>query len=117
MRKKLSRFSRILANSRKFDAAKYSIFENSRKFILAKNHCFQFAKVNSHFFSSSDTFSLLKTLSLLKSLHLIILLQLNRESLFSRKMTKAAIRESKFPKFCEFVSSRKFLPQYFLPLK
>ena len=37
MRKKLSRFSRILANSRKFDAAKYSILENSRKFILAKN--------------------------------------------------------------------------------
>ena len=50
------------------------------------------------------------------SLHFIFLLQLNRESLFLRKMTKAAIRESKFPKFREFVSSRKFLPHYFLPL-
>ena len=41
MRKKLSRFSRILANSRKFDATKYSIFENSRKIILAKNDEFE----------------------------------------------------------------------------
>ena len=32
MRKKLSRFPRILVNSRKLDAAKYSIFENMRKF-------------------------------------------------------------------------------------
>ena len=47
MRKKLSRFSRILVNSRKFDAAKYSILENSRKIILTKNRCFQFTKVNS----------------------------------------------------------------------
>ena len=32
-------------------------------------------------------------------------------------MTKAVIRESKFPKFREFVSSQKFLPHYFHPLK
>ena len=90
MRKKLSRFSRILANSRKFDAAKYSIFENPRKFILAKNRCFQFVKVIPVFFLIWYFFSAKNT----ASLHLIFLLQLNRESLFSRKMTKAAIRES-----------------------
>ena len=50
------------ANSRKLDAAEYSIFENSRKFILVKNRCFQFVKDNSHFFPPLDTFSLLKTL-------------------------------------------------------
>ena len=89
MRKKLSRFPRILANSRKFDAAKYSIFENSRMFILAKNRCFQFAKINSYFFPPL-IFSAKNTVSL----HLIFLLQLNCESLFPRKMPKAAIRES-----------------------
>ena len=60
-----------------------------------------------YFFSAKNTVSL----------HLIFLLQLNRESLFSRKMTKAAIRESKFPNFREFVSLRKFLPHYLLPWK
>ena len=81
MRKKLSRFSRILANSRKFDAEKYYMFENC---------CFQFVKMNSHFFRPMIFFAAKNSVSL----HLIFLLQLNRESLFSRKMTKAVIRES-----------------------
>ena len=112
MRKKLSR---ILANSRKkFDAAKYSIFENSRKFIPAKNRCFQFAKVNSQtkkLFSANDKYKkqISKTLQFYMYFYnvckfvivtavtdqlIIFLLQLNRERLFSWKMTKAAIPES-----------------------
>ena len=39
-----------------------------------------------------------------------------RESLFSRKISIGAIRESLFPKFRDFFSSWKFLPQKFFPL-
>ena len=74
MRKKLSRFSRILANSRKFDAAKYSIFEHSRKFILAKNDkSFRLAKDNSLDFanlSPRESFFRITPFPLIKSTYL-----------------------------------------------
>ena len=82
---------KILENSRKFDAAKYSIFERIRESLFSRKIVvFNSWKLIPVFFLIWYFFSVKNT----ASLHLIFLLQLNRESLFLRKMTKAAIRES-----------------------